>query len=80
MVPAHSGFVNWQQGFGIVDYDPDNSEIGVAIYPVKVNNGVSIYSSEILYGEDLSKQIAADTAWRSLDIFNIKRFLNIIYL
>ena len=78
-VPAHSGFVNWQQGFGIIDYDPYNTEIGVSIYPVKVNNGVSIYSREILYGTDPSKQIAADTGWDTLDISNCEENVDNLY-
>ena len=79
MVPAHSGFVNWQQGFGIIDIIPNNPEIGVSIYPVKVNNGISIYSQEILYSEEVSQQIAEDTGWDTLDISNVEENVDNLY-
>lgn len=79
IVPSHTGFVNWQQGFGVIDFVPGDDKINPSVTPVIVNDGACLYGKSVIYGEDNSKQLAEDTGWDTLDISENSEIIDNLY-
>lgn len=60
-VPAAKSRLNWQQGVGIVDYDPEGT--AHAISPIMISGGTAIVESGIISARSHEEQISEDTGW-----------------
>ena len=70
MIPSTYGFMNWQQGFGVLSYNPMYSLH--SIVPIRVNNGLCVYDNEVYVGGNPCGDIARDLDWNSLDTENVE--------
>ena len=64
IVPAAAAANNWQQGFGIVDFEDGNGHFQVQ--PYSINDGKTLFDGELIVGDENSylKQLKKDTGWK----------------
>ncbi len=63
VVPAHHERSNWQQGFGIVEYQEGNGLFQVQ--PYSINDGVVLFNGELIKAREefYMKKLIEDTKW-----------------
>jgi hypothetical protein len=60
-VPSSMSRMNWQQGFGLVDYDPQGTEHNIV--PVRIFNGQALAVGYKILAREQDERIAQDTGW-----------------
>jgi len=63
IVPSNTGRQNWQNGFGIVEFEEGNGLFDIRL--VQIIQGKAVYNGRMWEGIDRVKEIARDTEWNA---------------
>jgi len=63
-VPSFKGKENWQNGFGVVEYEDGNGLFQIHQY--SINNGITLFDGEVMEGdeENYLNRLKKDTGWK----------------
>lgn len=66
VVPGHEPGQNWQQGLGVVYYDPDSYYHTYEIIPIE--RGQAVWAGQVYRGVDRLAELATDSGWAPFSV------------